>query len=394
MVGLGVVAGVLGLPRAPLEERICAVLSGKGEASQAAALACLTGAWPWPPMFRTSRTWPSPANHRAALEHQRQRSGGAGRAAGGRAFLRGLSHHPRHRRAGLPAPNLPRVGGALVQAEDELASIKMCIGASFGGTPSVTATSGPGLSLMTEALGLAVASETPLVVIDVMRGGPSTGIPTKSEQSDLNIAVYGLHGDAPHLVLAPNGVDDCLLTAQWAVDLAEQLQTQPSSSATSSWARLARCWTVLPRPDSRRPGSGRKPARANTTATRSPPTASPPWRSRGRRTGSTPPTDWSITTRARRPPRPFTTRPSSKNAAASCATTTTASPGRMSKETAKCRHHRGLHHASGSRSPGEGTLERAVRPPGFIAPAVSRQTGGPRLGFGRRGPCPGGRTEP
>ncbi len=122
------------------------------------------------------------------------------------------------------APALTKVGGTLVQAEDELASINMIIGASYGGTPSITATSGPGLALMTESLGLATASEVPLVVVNVMRGGPSTGIPTKSEQSDLNIAVYGLHGDAPHVVVAPLSVADCLLTTQWAVHLAEAMQ--------------------------------------------------------------------------------------------------------------------------------------------------------------------------
>jgi 2-oxoglutarate ferredoxin oxidoreductase subunit alpha len=78
---------------------------------------------------------------------------------------------------------------------------------------------------MVEALGLAVVSETSIVVVDVMRVGPSTGIPTKSEQGDLNIAIYGLHGDAPHLVLAPNSVADCLRTTQWAVQLAESLQS-------------------------------------------------------------------------------------------------------------------------------------------------------------------------
>jgi 2-oxoglutarate ferredoxin oxidoreductase subunit alpha len=123
------------------------------------------------------------------------------------------------------APNLQRLGGALVQAEDELASINMIIGASYGGTPALTATSGPGLALMAESLGLAVAAEVPLVVVDVMRGGPSTGIPTKSEQSDLNIALFGLHGDAPHLVLAPTSVGDCVFTTQWAVSLAEALQS-------------------------------------------------------------------------------------------------------------------------------------------------------------------------
>jgi 2-oxoglutarate ferredoxin oxidoreductase subunit alpha len=78
---------------------------------------------------------------------------------------------------------------------------------------------------MIEALGLATAAEIPIVVVDVMRGGPSTGIPTKSEQADLNIAIYGLHGDAPHLVLAPQSVGDCMFTAQWATFLAETLQT-------------------------------------------------------------------------------------------------------------------------------------------------------------------------
>ena len=78
---------------------------------------------------------------------------------------------------------------------------------------------------MAEGLGLAVASETPVTVLDVMRGGPSTGIPTKSEQADLNIALYGLHGDAPHLILAPLHIADCVFTTQWAVQLAEHLQT-------------------------------------------------------------------------------------------------------------------------------------------------------------------------
>ncbi len=123
------------------------------------------------------------------------------------------------------APKLELLGGSLLQAEDELASVNMLIGASFGGVPAMTATSGPGLSLMAEGLGLAVASETPLVVINVTRGGPSTGIPTKSEQSDLDLALYGMHGDAPHLVLAPLSIVDCAFTTEWAVGLAERLQT-------------------------------------------------------------------------------------------------------------------------------------------------------------------------
>ena len=122
------------------------------------------------------------------------------------------------------APALAKVGGTLLQAEDELASVNMIIGASYGGVPSLTATAGPGLALMTEGIGLAVAAEIPIVIVDVMRGGPSTGIPAKSEQSDLSFAVDGLHGDAPRLVLAPNSIADCLATTEWAVQLAEALQ--------------------------------------------------------------------------------------------------------------------------------------------------------------------------
>ncbi|MBE9540558.1 MAG: 2-oxoacid:acceptor oxidoreductase subunit alpha [Proteobacteria bacterium] len=123
------------------------------------------------------------------------------------------------------AGHIEPLGGHLVQAEDELSAINMAIGGSYGGVPSMTATSGPGLSLMSEALGLAVSSEIPVVVMNVMRGGPSTGIPTKSEQSDFNLAVYGMHGDAPHVVIAPHSIGDTVVTGGWAVALAEALQT-------------------------------------------------------------------------------------------------------------------------------------------------------------------------
>jgi 2-oxoglutarate ferredoxin oxidoreductase subunit alpha len=135
------------------------------------------------------------------------------------------------------APNLESLGGSLVQAEDELASINMIIGASFGGIPSLTATSGPGLALMAESIGLAVASEMPLVIINVMRGGPSTGIPTKSEQSDLNMALHGLHGDAPHIVTAMLSIADSAFTTGWSVWLAEHLQVPVIALSDQSMAQ-------------------------------------------------------------------------------------------------------------------------------------------------------------
>ncbi|RDV04359.1 2-oxoacid:acceptor oxidoreductase subunit alpha [Undibacter mobilis] len=122
------------------------------------------------------------------------------------------------------APHLIKLGGRLVLGEDELASINLVLGASFGGVPAMTVTSGPGLSLMVESLGLAIAAEIPMVLIDVMRAGPSTGIASKTEQSDLNIAIYGTHGDAPHIVMAPLSVADCAATTEYAVYVSESLQ--------------------------------------------------------------------------------------------------------------------------------------------------------------------------
>ena len=123
------------------------------------------------------------------------------------------------------APHLIKLGGRLVLGEDELASINMALGASYGGTPAMTVTAGPGFSLMVEALGLAVAAEIPLVLIDVMRTGPSTGIASKTEQSDVNLAIYGAHGDAPRVVMAPMSVADCVNTGEYAIYVAESLQT-------------------------------------------------------------------------------------------------------------------------------------------------------------------------
>src|SRR5881296_1161324 len=98
---------------------------------------------------------------------------------------------------------LPKYGGTFVQCEDEIAAVSMANGASFAGRVAVTGSSGPGVTLKMEAMGWAVMAEMPLVVIDVQRGGPSTGMPTSVEQSDLNLACFGGHGDSPRVVLAP-----------------------------------------------------------------------------------------------------------------------------------------------------------------------------------------------
>lgn len=119
---------------------------------------------------------------------------------------------------------LPKFGGTVIQTEDEIAAITMAIGANYAGARSFTASSGPGLSLMMEAIGLSGMTETPVVIVDTQRGGPSTGLPTKQEQSDINAMIYGTHGEIPKIVLAPSTVEDCFYDTIAAFNLAEIYQ--------------------------------------------------------------------------------------------------------------------------------------------------------------------------
>src|SRR5213075_1430229 len=118
-----------------------------------------------------------------------------------------------------------KYGGSVLQAEDEIAGVGAALGASFAGKKSMTATSGPGMSLKTEIIGLATIAELPLVIVNVQRGGPSTGMPTKSEQADLYQAIFSAHGDAPRPVLAPTSVSDTFDVTVAAFNIAEQYQT-------------------------------------------------------------------------------------------------------------------------------------------------------------------------
>ncbi len=120
---------------------------------------------------------------------------------------------------------LPKYGGIFVQCEDEIAAVSTALGFSYTGRLAITGSSGPGLSLKMEALGWAVMAEMPIIVINVQRGGPSTGMPTNVEQSDLMQAIYGSHGDTPRVVLAPRNVEDCFYVALEAARLARQYST-------------------------------------------------------------------------------------------------------------------------------------------------------------------------
>ncbi len=117
---------------------------------------------------------------------------------------------------------LPKYGGLFVQTEDELAAVSMALGFAYAGHVSVTGSSGPGLSLKMEALGYGSMAELPLVVVNVQRGGPSTGLPTSVEQSDLMQAIYGSHGDSPRIVIAPRNVEDCFFIGAEACGLAKE----------------------------------------------------------------------------------------------------------------------------------------------------------------------------
>jgi 2-oxoglutarate/2-oxoacid ferredoxin oxidoreductase subunit alpha len=123
------------------------------------------------------------------------------------------------------AKQLPKQGGVVVQTEDEIAAISHVVGAGFAGKRACTATSGPGLCLMVECLNLAVMAEVPAVVIDCQRGGPSTGLPTKTEQSDLFLAALGASGESPRAVLAPTDVGECYELVRKAFEVAEAFQT-------------------------------------------------------------------------------------------------------------------------------------------------------------------------
>src|SRR5512133_720862 len=132
-----------------------------------------------------------------------------GALAAGARFFGGYPITPSTEIAEVMAEELPKLGGKFIQMEDEIASLGAVIGASLAGLKAFTATSGPGFSLMQEHVGFAAMAEVPCVIVDVMRGGPSTGLPTKTSQADIMQAKYGSHGDYPSIALTPSSVMEC-----------------------------------------------------------------------------------------------------------------------------------------------------------------------------------------
>ncbi|MGD6854540.1 2-oxoacid:acceptor oxidoreductase subunit alpha [Bacillus infantis] len=147
-----------------------------------------------------------------------------GALAGGCRFMAAYPITPASEIMEYLIKKLPPLGGSVIQTEDEIAAVTMAIGANYGGVRAMTASAGPGLSLKMEAIGLSGITETPLVIVDTQRGGPSTGLPTKQEQSDLMAMIYGTHGEIPKIVFAPSTVQEAFYDAAEAFNLAEEYQ--------------------------------------------------------------------------------------------------------------------------------------------------------------------------
>ncbi|UBH09589.1 2-oxoacid:acceptor oxidoreductase subunit alpha [Macrococcus armenti] len=147
-----------------------------------------------------------------------------GALAGGARFMAAYPITPASEIMEYMIDKLPRFGGTVIQTEDEIAAAVMAIGVNYAGVRAFTASSGPGLSLMMEAIGLSGMTEQPLVIVNTMRGGPSTGLPTKQEQSDLMQMIYGTHGEIPKIVIAPTTAEDAFYLTNEAFNLAEIYQ--------------------------------------------------------------------------------------------------------------------------------------------------------------------------
>jgi 2-oxoglutarate ferredoxin oxidoreductase subunit alpha len=197
MLGLGLLCLVLGWPLALAREALERRFSGRPERLRANLEALEVGG-----RAEDAPRRPGPVSRARSLFAETGNEAVArGSIEAGLRFFAGYPITPSSEVMETLIDELPSVGGRVVQAEDEIAAMGMVLGASFGGLPAMTATSGPGLSLMTEMIGLASMAELPSVIVDCQRAGPATGMPSRTEQSDLYHAIYGGHGDFPRAVL-------------------------------------------------------------------------------------------------------------------------------------------------------------------------------------------------
>ncbi|TMB96204.1 MAG: 2-oxoacid:acceptor oxidoreductase subunit alpha [Chloroflexi bacterium] len=221
---LGVMAGLFGLPPASLEEMVRNRYKRRAELMEKNLEALRHGFEYTKGIQKQDKFWLGTADHIARLIMSGNDAITAGALHSGCRYFAGYPITPASDILETMAVQLPRFGGVCLQAEDEMAALASVIGASYAGTRAMTATSGPGFSLMTELMGLASMGEIPVVIVNAQRSGPSTGMPTKLEQGDLFHAIYGGHGDFPRIVLAPASVQNCFRVTVLAFGLAEKYQ--------------------------------------------------------------------------------------------------------------------------------------------------------------------------
>jgi len=238
MVALGALSRLFNIAANHLKELLVDRFGNKGEKVVQANLEAFDQGYGYAATFELRQDLQLPAAGKATdvIMLSGNEAIGLGALIAGLDFYSAYPITPATEVAKYLALHLPKRGGTMIQAEDEIASISQVVGASFGGKKAMTATSGPGLSLMSEMLGFAFMSETPAVVVDVQRGGPSTGLPTKHEQSDLLAAVYGSHGDAIRIVLSVENVADCIHITVDALNLAQTYQSPVILLSDSSLA--------------------------------------------------------------------------------------------------------------------------------------------------------------
>jgi 2-oxoglutarate ferredoxin oxidoreductase subunit alpha len=226
MAALGATAALLNLPLAAFEDYVGRKFARKGDRVVAENVQALRAAHDatLEALGEPSPLRLPPADGRGRLLLTGNEAVALGAVAAGCRFFAGYPITPASGVMEALVQWLPQVGGVVVQAEDEIASITMVTGAAYAGARAMTATSGPGLSLMQEGLGLASAAELPVVVVDCQRAGPSTGMPTKNEQSDLMSLVYGGHGEGPRIVLCPATHEQAFTDTVAAFNLADRFQ--------------------------------------------------------------------------------------------------------------------------------------------------------------------------
>ena len=237
---LGLLASIFNLNTEKLKGLIRERFGGKNESIVSTALMAFQAGYAYPVRNLLSTLYefePSPrASDRAQVTMDGNQALAYGLIAGGVRYGAGYPITPWSSVMEILRSELPKYGGLFVQAEDELAAVSLALGFSYSGSLAVTGSAGPGISLKAEAIGWASMAEIPLIVVNVQRGGPSTGLPTNVEQSDLYQAIFGGHGDSPRVVLAAATVEDCFYIALEATRIARKYSTPVFILSDSSLA--------------------------------------------------------------------------------------------------------------------------------------------------------------